>query len=545
MIFVITEVTILLATFVIALREGLEAALIVGIIAAFLRKNNKSLSAMWAGVFLAILLSIAVGAGLSITEHSLPQAGQESMEAVIGIVAVFFVTGMIMWMNAHASDMKKQLETDAAGAISQSSEWAMASMAFLAVLKEGFETSVFLLATFSVAQSTTLATVGAVAGLVMAVIIGWGIYAGGIRINLSRFFRFTGLFLILVAGGLIISALRSAHEAGWFNTGQERVVDLSWLLSSGTVQSAIITGILGIPADPRLLEVTGWFCYIVIVTLVFCWPASHRPTPAQSILLLRISSVTLTLTALLLYFLSPEPVFSMPDPVPLVSTGSQPAPFTGHSELADHDTGYRLNITFPGINKTAVVDLSATKSQNHTVHGIQSSEWSGRYATDLSSMPATLTLNQLIRLYGRIPVGLNPVRYPGPFKADWNGQCIIQAEIAGGVLLSVTSHPDILLVLSGSGLNSPRTLNVTEGTHGTDCDWQMDTGYLQKVSLALQAMQQNLDTWRFRVYILPVFLIILAVVLLILSLKISRKVHQKSGLNHHPEKSSSLSDKKG
>lgn len=546
MTLVITEVTILLAAFVIALREGLEAALIVGIIAAFLRKNNKSLSAMWAGVFLAILLSIAVGAGLSITEHSLPQAGQESMEAVIGIVAVFFVTGMIMWMNAHASDMKKQLETDAAGAISQSSEWAMASMAFLAVLKEGFETSVFLLATFSVAQSTTLATVGAIAGLIMAVIIGWGIYAGGIRINLSRFFRFTGLFLILVAGGLIISALRSAHEAGWFNTGQERVVDLNWLLSSGTVQSAIITGILGIPADPRLLEVTGWFCYIVIVTLVFCWPASHRPTPAQSILLLRISSFTLTVTALLLYFLSPEPVFRMPDPVPLVSTGSQPAPFTGHSELAGHNTGYRLNITFPDINKTAVVDLSAEKSQNHTVHGIKSSEWSGRYATDLSGMPAMLTLNQLIRLYGRIPVGLNPVRYPGPFQADWNGQCIIQAEIASGVLLSVTSHSDILLALSGNGLNSPRTLNVTEGTHGTDCDWQMDTGYQQKVSLALQAMQQNLDTWRFRVYIFPVFLIILAVVLLILSLKISRKFHyQKSGLNHRPEKSSSLSDKKG
>ena len=92
----------MLATFVIALREGLEAALIVGIIAAFLRKNGKSLVAMWAGVVLAVILSLLVGVGLSLTERALPQASQEAMETVIGLVAVFFVTGMVMWMNNHA-----------------------------------------------------------------------------------------------------------------------------------------------------------------------------------------------------------------------------------------------------------------------------------------------------------------------------------------------------------------------------------------------------------------------------------------------------------
>jgi len=99
----------LLATFIIGLREGLEAALIVGIIAAFLRKNGKSLFAMWMGVGLALMLSVMVGVALEMTERALPQASQEGMESVIGLIAVFFVTGMIMWMNTHAHTMKNEL----------------------------------------------------------------------------------------------------------------------------------------------------------------------------------------------------------------------------------------------------------------------------------------------------------------------------------------------------------------------------------------------------------------------------------------------------
>lgn len=192
---------LMLATLVIGLREGLEAALIVGIIAAFLRRNGKSLTAMWIGVALAVALSIAVGIGLDLVEQALPQSSQEAMEAAIGAIAIVFVTGMIAWMNAHARDLKRQIEADAAEALGQTGTYALASMAFLAVLREGFETSVFLLATFSAAQSAMLAAAGAVIGLLAAVVIGWGIYIGGVRINLGRFFRITGAFLILVAAG--------------------------------------------------------------------------------------------------------------------------------------------------------------------------------------------------------------------------------------------------------------------------------------------------------------------------------------------------------
>jgi high-affinity iron transporter len=100
---------------------------------------------------------------------------------------------------------------------------------------------------------------GAVLGVLIAVGIGWGIYAGGVRLNLARFFRVTGAFLILVAAGLVVTALRTAHEAGWLNGGQQPTVDLSWLVAAGTVRSALITGVLGVPADPRLVEVLGWF----------------------------------------------------------------------------------------------------------------------------------------------------------------------------------------------------------------------------------------------------------------------------------------------
>lgn len=150
----------MLATFIIGLREGLEAALIVGIIAAFLRRNGRSLTPMLLGVGAAIVLSIGVGVTLKLIEQSLPQAAQEGMEAVIGLVAVVFVTTMVVWMSGHARGLKGDLEASATAALSSGSSGAMVLMAFLAVLKEGFETAVFLLATFSASSNAALAAAG-------------------------------------------------------------------------------------------------------------------------------------------------------------------------------------------------------------------------------------------------------------------------------------------------------------------------------------------------------------------------------------------------
>lgn len=247
----------MLATFIIGLREGLEAALIVGIIAAFLRRNGRSLTPMLIGVGSAIAVSLAVGITLKVVEQSLPQAAQEGMEAIIGIVAIVFVTGMVLWMAGHARRMKSELEASAEQALSEGSTRALAVMAFLAVLREGFETSVFLLATFSASTNAGLAATGAGLGILTAAVIGYGLYTGGVKLNLAKFFSYTGVFLLLVAAGPVVSTLGSMREAGWLNAGQQLVAELTWFAPPGSVQGALFTGVLGIPADPRLVQVVG------------------------------------------------------------------------------------------------------------------------------------------------------------------------------------------------------------------------------------------------------------------------------------------------
>jgi high-affinity iron transporter len=271
-----------LPTFVIGLREGLEAALIVSIIATFLRRNGASLRGMWIGVISGVLLSIAVGVGLDALEQSLPQAEQEGMETIIGLIAVVMVTGMIVWMRHHARHLKSDLESAAADALASGTTTALAVMAFLAVLREGFETAVFLLATFQNASSAPAAVLGAVLGVVVAVVLGYLIFAGGVRLNLQKFFSYTGVFLVFVAAGLVIFAARTAHEAGWLNIGQGRTVDLSWLAPNGSIRAALVTGVLGIQADPRVVEVLAWACYLIPMLVLMYLPARLRPSGATA-----------------------------------------------------------------------------------------------------------------------------------------------------------------------------------------------------------------------------------------------------------------------
>ncbi|MGV9710695.1 iron uptake transporter permease EfeU [Gordonia sp. NPDC003424] len=272
------------ATFIIGLREGLEAALIVGIIAAFLRKQGqtRALTWMWFGVGLAIAICVAVGIGLEVLAHDLPQKQQEGLETVIGFVAVAMVTYMIVWMRQHARDLKGDLESAASGAMVTGSAIAFVSMAFLAVLREGLETSVFLIAAFNASHNTLPAVAGALLGIALSVALGYGIYRGGVRINLARFFKVTGMLLVFVAAGLVMTALRTAHEAGWLNIGQQQVADLTWLVQPGTVQSSLLTGVLGLQQKPVLIEVVGWIAYVVVVGTIVLWPAG-RPFPRRAV----------------------------------------------------------------------------------------------------------------------------------------------------------------------------------------------------------------------------------------------------------------------
>lgn len=269
----------MIPTFVITLREGVEASLIVGIIAAFLVKEGRqdAMRQMWVGVGIAVLLCAAVGVGLNVVGEELPQREQEGLETIVGLIAVATISYMIIWMTRHSRGIKSELEGEAASALARGSAMALVAMAFLAVLREGFETSVFLLAAFQDATDTTAAGGGAVLGLVAAVAIGVGLYRGGVRINLSRFFRLTGLVLVFVAAGLLATAAHTANEAGWINSFQSQAIDLSWLVNPGTVSESLLTGMLGLRPTMTVAETVLYLAYAVPMVLFVLWPRSLRP----------------------------------------------------------------------------------------------------------------------------------------------------------------------------------------------------------------------------------------------------------------------------
>jgi len=274
-----------LPTFVIGLREGLEASLIVGIVAAFLGRQGRrdALRQVWIGVGAAVVLCIAIAIALKVLAAELPQRQQEGLETVVGALAIGMVTIMVVWMRKHARAMKKELEGAAASALATGSARALVVMAFLAVLREGFETAVFVLAVLQQpGGGGTLPSLGVLLGLAVAVLIGWGIYKGGVRINLAKFFKATGVVLVLVAAGLVMTTFHTAHEAGWLNVGQGHALDLSWLVRPGTPLASLLTGVLGLQPQVVVAELVGWLAYLVIVGAFVIVPPRPKPMGAKA-----------------------------------------------------------------------------------------------------------------------------------------------------------------------------------------------------------------------------------------------------------------------
>jgi high-affinity iron transporter len=291
-----------LPTFVIGLREGLEASLIVGIVAAFLGKQGRrdALRQVWVGVAIAVAICLAIGVTLQIVSADLPQKQQEGLETVVGLFAVAMVTYMCLWMRKHARDLKAHLEGAAAAALADGSTRALVLMAFLAVLREGFETAVFLLATFHASGNAGASATGAILGIAVAVLLGYGIYRGGVRINLAKFFRVTGVVLVVVAAGLVMTAVHAANEAGWLTVGQQQAFSLAWLVHPGTAFSAIVTGVLGLQPYPVKIEVVAYLVYLVPMLAFLFVPRRQSPQP----------TVTPSPSR------APAPGFATPSPVP-------------------------------------------------------------------------------------------------------------------------------------------------------------------------------------------------------------------------------------
>ncbi|MBP1302800.1 FTR1 family protein [Curtobacterium sp. ODYSSEY 48 V2] len=498
----------MIATLVIGLREGLEATLIVGIIAAFLRRNRAPLAPMWAGVGLAVALSIAVGFGLQLVEQALPQAQQEGMETVIGAVAVVFVTGMIVWMRTHARTLSRDLQASASAALGRGTAWALAGMAFLAVLKEGFETSVFLLATFQASSDTGTAAVGAVIGIAVAVAVGYGIYTGGVRLDLGRFFTGTGVFLVFVAGGLVLTALRHAHEAGWLVIGQQRTVDLGWLAPNGSLRGALVTGVLGIPADPRVIEVLGWFLYVVPVLAVAVWPRRWRPSPARVPVVRAAVAAGLAATAVVLALVVPSTDVDLPRTTAV--TGD------ARSVTADVD-GPAAVLRVSGTGREARRTLPASAHRRVTRSGVAADRWQVTEDVPVAGRPTSLTLDDLVGLFGRVPVGISPSTDPGPFTARWSvRETVTLTTVGGGVLDATRSERDVL-TLRGGGLPAARTTTLERTV------WAVPTDRVDRAAADLAAAHTRAAELRLWSTWLPIALAVAAAAQALLALRDRRR----------------------
>ena len=275
----------MLVPFLIMLREGIEAALIVGIVAGYLAQSGRSrlMPAVWVGVFLGVALSLFVGAGLLLTSAEFPQRQQEFFEGIVGIIAVVLLTSMVFWMRQASSHIKGDLQAGVEKAIGHGDGrgWALIGMVFLAVAREGLESVFFLLAIFEQSRGWQ-APFGALAGIAVAVAVGYGIYKGAVRLNLRRFFRLTGLFILLVASGLAAGSLRKFHEAGLWNHLQQVVFDISSVLPVDSPLGSVLSGFLGYQDAPVLGEVIVYLAFLVISVWAFLYQPATAPGQSVS-----------------------------------------------------------------------------------------------------------------------------------------------------------------------------------------------------------------------------------------------------------------------
>ncbi|MGX7679866.1 iron uptake transporter permease EfeU [Jatrophihabitans sp. DSM 45814] len=415
----------MLPTFVIGLREGLEAALIVSIVATFLRRNGRPDLLRWvfAGVLLAVVLCAGVGIGLKVLSQNLPQRQQEGLETIIGAVAVVMVTYMVVWMRRHSRDLKGQLEGAASVALAAGSGFALVLMAFLAVLREGFETAVFLLAAFNESDSGPSAGLGALLGVLLAVALGYAIYRGGVRINLSKFFRATGVVLVLVAAGLVVTAFHTAHEAGWINSGQQQVLDLTAVVRPGSVQASLLTGMLGIQERPTVIEVVAWLAYLIPVGLYVAWPPGKAVgRPLQRRIAISVAAIA-AVTAVVCLAIAP----SSPSDHPVTSFGPVSAQLLGRSaSTATISSGLPGSVTDGAPNQT----FSAKRSASELRDGLHTEVFTAQTTGSASrGLPAEMTLAEIAeRNGGRLPLGANandtsatevPVSYLEQSEISW------------------------------------------------------------------------------------------------------------------------------
>lgn len=262
----------MLAASLITLREGLEAALIVGIVLGYLKKIGRldRQGFVWLGVTLALLLSLLLAVGLQLIGASLEGPAEEVFEGATMFLAVVVLTYMIFWMRYQARFIKKALEREIQVAVTAGHDWALFGISFISVFREGMETALFLTAAAFV--TTQLETAwGGLLGLLVAITIGALIYATTVRLPVQRFFDVTSVLLLLFSAGLLANGIHEFQEAGILPVFIEHLWDTNFILDENSPLGQLLKALFGYNGNPSLLEVAGYLGYWLIVPTVVRW----------------------------------------------------------------------------------------------------------------------------------------------------------------------------------------------------------------------------------------------------------------------------------
>ena len=272
----------LLGSALIGLREGLEASIVVMVLVAFLVKSDRrdALKWVWLGVAGAVAATVGIFLGIRFGAYSIRDLTAEAIAGIASLVAVVIVTSMVLWMRQASAGLSGDLRAGMTRAL-ETGAAAVLLLSFLAVGREGVETALFMVGYAEASTSWPLA--GLIIGVLVAAAIAWAMYAGAIRINLAKFFSYTGAFLIVVAAGILAYGIGALQTVGWLPGGADRVFDITANLDWSSWYGQVLQGVFNLTPTPTVLQLGGWLVYLAVVLTLFLRPSpAPAPAPAHS-----------------------------------------------------------------------------------------------------------------------------------------------------------------------------------------------------------------------------------------------------------------------
>ena len=273
----------MLSTFIIALREGLEAALIVGILVAYVVRTDRRhlLKPLWTGVSVALIASLALGGLLAFTSAELSDRGEELFAGVTSFAAVGLVTWMVFWMKRTARNLRNELHGKIDGAL-LGGPISLALVAFFAVAREGLETALFVYSNFKTVGVASTATVGLILGLGLAVFLGYAIYNRSVKLDLSKFFTITGVALIIIAAGVLSYGIHEFQELGYLPGVDSFLWDVTPWIAKESLLSSLLGGLVGFDTTTSFVQFIGWSIYLLAVLIPYLSKGKSAVSPKVS-----------------------------------------------------------------------------------------------------------------------------------------------------------------------------------------------------------------------------------------------------------------------